>query len=88
MDGHLPRKLAAILYADVAGYSRLTGQDEEQTHQKLSEYLDLIRDSIGQHHGSVDHYAGDAVLADFSTVTSAIECAISIQNDFRFAIKI
>lgn len=42
MQGSLPRKLATILYADVAGYSKLTGEDEEGTHRRLSEYLDII----------------------------------------------
>jgi adenylate cyclase len=81
MEDQLPRKLAAILYADVADYSRLTGEDEEATHRRLSEYLDLISNSIGHHQGKVVHYAGDAVLADFSTVTNALECASSIQGD-------
>ena len=45
MEDRLPRKLSAILYADVAGYSRLTGEDEEGTHHRLSEYLDLISGS-------------------------------------------
>jgi adenylate cyclase len=80
MEDQLPRKLAAILYADVADYSRLTGEDEDATHRRLSEYLDLLSDSIGQHKGKVVHYAGDAILADFGTVTSALACAISIQN--------
>ena len=61
----LPRKLAVMLYADVAGYSRLTGEDEDATHRTLSEYLDLITDTIGFRHGQVMHYAGDAVLAKF-----------------------
>ena len=61
----LPRKLAAILYADVAGYSRLTGEDEDSTHHRLSEYLDLISSTIERHRGRVMHYAGDAVLAMF-----------------------
>jgi len=81
MKGQLPRKLAAILYADVADYSRLTGEDEDATHRRLSEYLDLVSNSIGHHQGRVVHYAGDAVLADFSTVTNALECASSIQGD-------
>ena len=81
MANQLPRKLAAILYADVADYSRLTGEDEETTHRRLSEYLDLVTNSISQHQGKVVHYAGDAILADFSTVTGALECATSIQND-------
>ncbi len=46
MKERLPRKLAAILYADVAGYSRLTGEDEEGTHRALSTYLDAITDTI------------------------------------------
>jgi adenylate cyclase len=75
------RKLAAILYADVAGYSRLTGADEVGTHQRLSEYLDLIADLIARHNGRVVHYAGDAVLADFEIVSSAIHCAASIQRN-------
>jgi hypothetical protein len=75
------RKLAAIFYADVAGYSRLTGADEEGTHRRLSEYLDVISAAIKNHRGRVVHYAGDAVLADFSTVTDALSCAAAIQQD-------
>jgi adenylate cyclase len=75
------RKLAAIFYADVAGYSRLTGADEEGTHRRLSEYLDVISAAIKNHRGRVVHYAGDAVLADFSTVTDALSCAAAIQED-------
>lgn len=81
MEDHLPRKLAAILYADVAGYSRLTGEDEEGTHRRLSEYLDIISSTIEQHQGRVIHYAGDAVLADFGTVTKAVTCATTIQRE-------
>lgn len=76
----LPRKLTAILYADVAGYSRLTGEDEEGTHRRLSEYLDLISSAIETHRGQVVHYAGDAVLADFATVTEALSCAWESQQ--------
>ncbi len=77
----MPRKLAAILYADVAGYSRLTGEDEEGTHRRLSEYLDLISALIDQHNGGVVHYAGDAVLADFGTASDSLTCAVAIQRD-------
>lgn len=75
----LSRKLTAILYADVAEYSRLTGEDEEGTHHRLSEYLDHIAAAIEQHRGRVVHYAGDAVLADFETVTDALSCAAAAQ---------
>lgn len=74
----LARKLAAIFCADVAGYSRLTGEDKEGTHRRLSEYLDLISGVIEQRQGKVAHYAGDAVLADFSIVTDALTCTTSI----------
>lgn len=77
----LPRKLAAVFYADVADYSRLTGADEDSTHRRLSEYLDRVTDTIGRHHGKVVHYAGDAVLAEFATATSALESAIAVQNE-------
>lgn len=81
MSDRLPRKLAAIVYADVAGYSRLTGEDEDGTHRRLSEHLDFISSTIEKHQGRVVHYAGDAVLADFSTVTEALESSTAIQRE-------
>ncbi len=79
----LPRKLAAILYADVAGYSRLTGEDEDATHRALSEYLDLISLTIEAHHGQVMHYAGDAVLAKFDAVIDAMSSAVAVQDELE-----
>jgi adenylate cyclase len=80
MEDRLPRKLTAILYADVAGYSRLTGEDEDGTHRTLRTYLDLISSTIREHDGRVVHYAGDAVLADFPTVSDAVTCAVAVQK--------
>ena len=80
MDERLPRKLAAILYADVAGYSLLTGNDEDATHRTLSEYLDLVSATIESHRGQVMHYAGDAVLARFDAVIEAVSSATDIQR--------
>jgi adenylate cyclase len=80
MDERLPRKLVAILYADVANYSRLTGENEDTTHRTLSEYLDLISNTINTHHGTVMHYAGDAVLARFGAVVDAVSSAAEIQE--------
>ncbi len=77
----LPRKLAVILYADVAGYSRLTGEDEDATHRILGEYLDLISQTIERHHGQVLHYAGDALLAKFDAVVDALSGAVAIQDE-------
>ena len=74
------RKLTAILYADVAGYSRLTGEDEVGTHRALSAYLDIISAAIEDHAGRVVHYAGDAVLAEFASVVAALTCAVDVQK--------
>jgi TolB-like protein/cytochrome c-type biogenesis protein CcmH/NrfG len=83
MEERLPRKLAAILYADVVEYSRLTGEDEDATHRTLSEYLDLITETIQDHRGEVMHYAGDAVLAKFDAVIDAMSSAVVVQNELK-----
>ena len=79
-EGAVTRKLTAILYADVAGYSRLTGEDEVGTHQQLAAGLDLISQSVKEGDGRVVHYAGDAVLAEFASVVAAVQTAVSIQR--------
>jgi len=76
----MKRQLAAILYADVAGYSRLTGLDEEQTHQKLDAGLNLLADVIAAHGGEKVHEAGDAILAEFQSVTAAVNAAVEFQR--------
>jgi class 3 adenylate cyclase len=80
-EDSITRKLAAILYTDVAGYNRLTGVDEEATHRALSLSLDAITATIEDHGGKVLHYAGDAILAEFASVVVAVTCAIDIQRD-------
>ena len=77
----LTRKLAAILYADVADYSRLAGGDEEGTHRKVMALLDYASEAIGSSGGTVLRYAGDALLAEFSSVITAVETAITIQSE-------
>lgn len=77
----LERRLSAVLYADVAGYSRLVGDDEERTHRILSSYLDFFSDTVRSYQGTVVHYAGDAILAEFGTVTQALGCAAEVQRD-------
>lgn len=81
MTDRLPRKLVAILYADVAGYSRLTGKNEDATHRTLRDYLDLISRKIESTNGQVMHYAGDAVLARFDAVMDAMSAAVVIQDE-------
>ncbi len=76
----MEQHLAAILYADVAGYSRLTGIDQEGTHQKLDKSLDLLTDIIAAHGGSKVHEAGDAILAEFRSATAAVRSALEFQG--------
>ena len=77
------RKLAAILHADVVNYSRLMDADEAGTHRILRQYLDAITVTINTHQGRVVNYAGDAVLADFSTISDALSCSVAIQDDIK-----
>jgi len=78
-DSAVSRKLTAIFYADVAGYSRLTGVDEEGTHRKVMDALDFTTTTIEENGGAVLRYAGDAVLAEFSSIVAAIEASSIIQ---------
>lgn len=79
----MKRQLASILYADVAGYSRLTGLDEEQTHQKLNAALNLLSKKIANHGGQKVHEAGDAILGEFMSVTEAVEAAFDFQREMK-----
>ena len=74
------RKLTTIFYADVAGYSRLTGSDELGTHQAVMDLLDSAQKVIQQEGGKVLRFAGDAILAEFSSVVSCVQAAIQIQT--------
>ena len=77
------RKLAAILHADVVGYSRLMGEDEAGTHQALGELRQAVDPLIAAHGGRIVGTAGDSVLADFSSVVDAINCAVEMQRAVR-----
>jgi TolB-like protein/class 3 adenylate cyclase/Flp pilus assembly protein TadD len=77
------RKLAAILHADVVGYSRLMGEDEAGTHQALGELRQAIDPLITVHGGRIVGTAGDSVLADFSSVVDALNCAVDMQRAAR-----
>jgi adenylate cyclase len=77
------RKLTAILSADVKGYSRLMGEDEEWTLRTLTSYKELIRNLVGEHRGRVVGSPGDNVLAEFASVVDAVECAVEIQQVLR-----
>ena len=75
------RKLAAILAADVVGYSRLAGSDEDRTLARLRGLRsDLIDPAIAAHHGRVVKRTGDGSLVEFRSVVDAVRCAIEMQN--------
>jgi adenylate cyclase len=75
------RRLTAILAADVAGYSRLMGADEEGTHDRLKAHLrELIEPKIKQHRGRIVKNTGDGFLAEFPSVVDAVRCAVEIQR--------
>src|SRR6516225_8670478 len=75
------RRLAAILAADVVGYSRLMGVDEEGTHERFKAHLvELIDPKIREHHGRIVKTTGDGVLAEFASVVDAVRCAAEIQR--------
>jgi len=75
------RKLAAILAADVAGYSKLAGSDEERTLARLRALRSNLFDpTIALHHGRVVKRTGDGVLIEFRSVVDAVRCAIEVQN--------
>jgi adenylate cyclase len=77
------RKLAAILHADVAGFSRLMGQDEAGTHHTLGELRRGVDPLIAAHGGRIVGTAGDSLLADFSSVVDALSCAVEMQQASR-----
>ena len=75
------RRLAAILAADVAGYSRLMGADEEGTHERLKAHLrELVEPKIAEHRGRIVKNTGDGFLAEFASVVDAVRCAVEVQR--------
>ena len=75
------RRLAAIFAADVVGYSRLMGADEEGTHERLKAHMrEVVDPKIREHHGRIVKHTGDGVLAEFASVVDAVRCAGEIQR--------
>ena len=77
------RKLAAILHADVVGFSRLMGADEAGTHRALGELRHAVDPLITAHGGRIVGTAGDSLLADFTSVVDALDCALEMQQASR-----
>ncbi|MFK4527904.1 class 3 adenylate cyclase [Bradyrhizobium japonicum] len=79
----MKRKIAAIFAADIAGYSRLVAEDEEETLRRLASYREVVDDFIAKANGRIFNTAGDAVLAEFPSAVDAVRCAIDIQESLR-----
>src|SRR5690348_1582376 len=78
------RKLAAILAADIAGYSRLMGADEEGTLRRLKALrAELIEPAIAEHRGRIVKTTGDGMLVEFASVVDALRCAVGVQSAIR-----
>jgi adenylate cyclase len=77
------RKLTSILSADAVGYSRLMAEDETSTVKTLATYREVIASLIKQHRGRVVDSPGDNVLAEFSSVVDAVQCAVAVQNEIQ-----
>ena len=75
------RRLAAILAADVAGYSRLMGADEEGTLERLKALRrELLDPKIAEHRGRIVKTTGDGLLVEFASVVDAVRCAVAVQQ--------
>jgi class 3 adenylate cyclase/pimeloyl-ACP methyl ester carboxylesterase len=80
-QGNITRRLAAILAADVVGYSRLMGANEIRTLEALKAHRkQLVDPAIGGHHGRIVKTAGDGMLVEFSSVVDAVSCAVAVQR--------
>jgi class 3 adenylate cyclase len=79
----MKRKIAAILAADVVGYSKLVAEDEEETLRRLASYRAVFDDFIARGSGRVFNTAGDAILAEFPSAVEAVRCAIDVQESVR-----
>jgi len=77
------RKLTAILSADVEGYSRLMGEDEEATVRTITIYREVLTTLIQQHNGKVLDSPGDNLLAEFASVVDAVQCAVAVQKEIK-----
>lgn len=81
MASHAQRKLAAILAADVVGYSRLVESHEEDTVVALQGYRTIAEDFVSMHHGRVFGGAGDSIVAEFASAVEAVRCALDLQQE-------
>src|SRR5712671_7663194 len=79
----MKRKIAAIMAADIAGYSKLVAEDEEETLRRLESYRAVFADFVNRFSGRIFNTAGDAILAEFPSAVDAVRCAIDVQESLR-----
>ncbi len=84
----MERRLAAILAADVVGYSRLMEADEEATARTLGVYREIIVGLVASHHGRVFGSAGDSVIAEFASPVEAVRCAVEFSANLKLKMSI
>ena len=77
------RKLAAIMFTDIVGFSRQMGADEARMLRLLDVHNQLIQQAVAAHHGTVIKTVGDAFLVDFPSIVHAVQCAQQIQAQFK-----
>jgi adenylate cyclase len=82
-DEGFKRKLTAVLSADAVEYSRLMAEDEAATVKTIASYREIMSSLIKQHRGRVVDSPGDNMLAEFSSVVDAVQCAVAMQNEFE-----
>lgn len=82
-DNNMQRKLRAIFSADVKGYSKLMGEDDEHTINTITEYRRVVTELIESHHGRVVDAPGDNILAEFNGALNAVNSAIEIQKQLK-----
>src|SRR5437867_12526138 len=77
------RRLAAIMFTDIVGFSRQMGANETRTLRLLDTHNQIIQQAVTTHHGTVVKTVGDAFLVDFPSVVHAVQCAQQVQASFR-----
>ena len=77
------RRLAAIMFSDIVGYTTLMGSDEDKAFQVLRQNREIQQSSIKKHHGEWLKEMGDGILAQFKSATDSVQCAIEIQRQAR-----
>src|SRR5215210_3411840 len=83
MAALMKRKIAAILAADIAGYSRLVAEDEEATLRRLASHREVFDDFITRYGGRIFNTAGDSVMCEFDSAVEAVRSGIDIQESLR-----